>query len=73
MRQECRNAKTHEALRHPYDYEQTTEFSSNGDWLFASPSKIGRLPYSYTGFWRELDRASKVAGLGHFGTAAFAR
>jgi integrase len=37
----------------------------------ASPLKIGRLPYSYTGFWRELDRACKVCGLGHIGTHTF--
>jgi integrase len=33
--------------------------------------KIGKLPYSYTGVWRELDRASKAAGLGHMGTHTF--
>ena len=38
---------------------------------FASPLKLGRLPYSYTGFWRELDRAGKVAGIGHLGTHTF--
>ena len=26
---------------------------------------------SYTGFWRELERASKEAGIGHLGTHAF--
>lgn len=52
-------------------WKRTTDFSSDGDWILASPLKIGRLPYSYTGFWRELDRASKEAGLGHFGTHTF--
>ena len=33
--------------------------------------KLGRLPYSYTGFWRELDRAGKESGIGHIGTHAF--
>jgi integrase len=37
----------------------------------ASPVKLGRLPYSYTGVWRELDRASEAAGLGHLGTHTF--
>ena len=46
-------------------WRQTTEFSADSDWIFASPLKIGRLPYSYTGVWRELDRASEAAGLGH--------
>ena len=52
-------------------WKQTTQFSATGDWVFASPSKLGRLPYSYTGFWRELERAAKVAGIGHLGTHAF--
>ena len=52
-------------------WKQTTEFSADSDWIFASPVKIGRLPYSYTGVWRELDRASKAAGLGHLGTHTF--
>lgn len=52
-------------------WRQTTEFSKDGDWIFASPAKIGRLPYSYTGVWRELDRASNAANLGHMGTHTF--
>jgi integrase len=52
-------------------WKQTTQFSADSDWIFASPLKIGRLPYSYTGFWRELDRAGKAAGLGHMGTHTF--
>src|SRR5215469_16745952 len=39
--------------------------------MFASPAKIGRLPYSYRGAQRELERAAKVAGIGHLGTHAF--
>jgi integrase len=52
-------------------WKQAAEFSADSDWIFASPVKIGRLPYSYTGVWRELDRASKAAGLGHMGTHTF--
>jgi integrase len=52
-------------------WKQTTEFSADSDWIFASPLKLGRLPYSYTGFWRELDRAGKAAGIGHLGTHTF--
>jgi integrase len=52
-------------------WKRTTEFSEQGDWIFASPLKIGRLPYSYTGFWRELDRAAKACGIGHIGTHTF--
>jgi integrase len=52
-------------------WRQITEFATNEDWIFASPIKLGRLPYSYTGFWRELDRAGKESGLGHVGTHTF--
>ena len=52
-------------------WKQSTEFPADSDWIFASPVKIGRLPYSYTGVWRELGRASKAAGLGHMGTHTF--
>jgi len=52
-------------------WKQATEFSADSDWIFASPLKIGRLPYSYTGVWRELDRASEAAKLGHMGTHTF--
>jgi len=52
-------------------WKQATEFAADNDWIFASPVKLGRLPYSYTGVWRELDRASEAAGLGHVGTHTF--
>jgi integrase len=52
-------------------WKHLAEFSGADDWIFASPVKIGRLPYSYTGVWRELERAAKVAGVGHLGTHAF--
>jgi integrase len=48
-----------------------THFPSNEDWIFASPLKLGRLPYSYTGFWRELQRAADVARIGRLGTHSF--
>lgn len=52
-------------------WRQTTQFSADSDWMFASPVKLGEMPYSYTGIWRELDRASEAAGLGHMGTHTF--
>ena len=52
-------------------WKQLSQFSEAEDWVFASPVKIGRLPYSYTGVWRELDRAAKRAEVGHLGTHAF--
>jgi len=30
-------------------WKQQTEFREAGDWIFASPVKLGRLPVSYTG------------------------
>src|SRR4029078_12020293 len=50
---------------------QGTQFSGPDDWVFASPVKLGRQPYSYTGGWRELQRAAEAAGIGKLGTHAF--
>lgn len=52
-------------------WKQLTKFSEAEDWVFASPVKLGRLPYSYTGVWRELERATNAAGVGHLGTHTF--
>jgi integrase len=60
-----------ELLERLKEWRRATDFPADGDWIFASPLKIGRLPYSYTGFWRELDRASKGCGIGHIGTHTF--
>src|SRR5258708_38513509 len=35
-------------------WKQATEFPAESDWIFASPLKHSKLPYSYTGFWRSL-------------------
>lgn len=53
------------------NWKQRTQFAGEEDWIFASPLKLGRLPYSYTGFWRELQRAAKGAGLERLGTHSF--
>src|ERR1017187_9497325 len=60
-----------ELLERLKSWKQLTEFSGADDWIFASPVKLGRLPYSYTGVWRELVRASEAAKIGHLGTHAF--
>ena len=52
-------------------WKQSSEFSSADDWIFASPFKLGRLPFSYTGTRQELERASKAAGIGHVSSHAF--
>jgi len=48
--------------------KQVSQFPGPNDWIFASPLKHGRLPYSYTGVRRELVRAAEAAKIGHLGT-----
>jgi integrase len=52
-------------------WKQATQFRDTDDWVFPSPVKLGRLPYSYTGYWRALQTASGLAGLGRIGTHTF--
>ncbi len=52
-------------------WKQVTRFSGTEDWIFESPVKIGRLPYSYTGVWRDLQRAGDASGIGRLGTHSF--
>ena len=52
-------------------WKQLTQFSNTEDWIFARPVKIGRLPYSYTGVWRDLQRAADASGIGRLGTHSF--
>ena len=62
---------TGEMLERLKTWKQRSDFSGAEDWIFASPLKLGRLPYSYTGVWRELVRATEVAKIGHIGTHSF--
>jgi integrase len=52
-------------------WKQTTQFSANEDWIFASPTQLGRLPWSYTGVKEALQKAADAAGLGHLRSHAF--
>jgi integrase len=52
-------------------WKQSTQFSANEDWIFASPFQIGRLPWSYTGVKEELQRAADAANLGQIRSHAF--
>jgi integrase len=52
-------------------WKQSSQFVADTDWIFGSPLQLGRLPYSYTGFWRELQRAAAESGIGPLGTHAF--
>jgi integrase len=58
-------------LDHLKLWKQSTQFSGDSDWIFASPAKLGRLPYSCTGIRKELDRAGQASGTGHMGTHVF--
>jgi integrase len=62
---------TRELLERLKSRKQRSDFSGAEDWIFASPLKLGRLPYSYTGVWRELVRATEAAKIGHLGTHSF--
>jgi integrase len=62
---------TTELLERLMSWKQRSDFSGAEDWIFASPIKLGRLPYSYTGVWRELVRAEEAAKVGHLGTHSF--
>ena len=52
-------------------WKQITEFASDADWVFASPVKLGRLPYSYTGVVRIFRRAAAQVGIGKIATHTF--
>ena len=48
--------------------KQMTQFSGPGDWIFASPVQLGRLPWSYDQIWRVYQKAAGKAGLGKLAT-----
>jgi integrase len=58
-------------LKRLKSWKQSSKFSGAEDWIFASPFKLGRLPYSYTGTRQELEWASQAAGIGHISSHAF--
>lgn len=60
-----------ELLQRLQAWKQVTQFSSDTDWIFASPVKLGRLPYSYTGTSRIIRRAAERVGIGRLSTNAF--
>ena len=64
---------TSELLERLKSCKQRSDFSGDEDWIFASPIKLGRLPYSYTGVWRELVRAAEAAKFAAAFDAATAR
>ncbi|MGD0792830.1 MAG: site-specific integrase [Terriglobales bacterium] len=48
-------------------WKSATQFSSSDDWMFASPTQLGRLPWSYPRVWRAFRDAAIAAGLVPFG------
>jgi len=44
--------------------KQTSQFSAEEDWLFASPVQLGRLPWSYPYILRVFQKAARGAGIG---------
>ena len=62
---------TGEMLERLKTWKQRSDFSGAADWIFASSIKLGRFPYSYTGVWRELERAASAAKIGHLATHSF--
>jgi integrase len=49
-------------------WKQTTQFSNPGDWMFASPSQLGRLPISADSVNDAYGKAAKAAAIGHVST-----
>jgi integrase len=49
-------------------WKQTTQFSQDTDWVFASPVQLGTLPWSYPWVWRVFQAAASDAGVGKLAT-----
>jgi integrase len=49
-------------------WKQISQFHAQGDWLFASPVQLGRLPWSYPYVLRMFHKAADSAGIGKLPT-----
>ncbi len=49
-------------------WKQASQFSAAEDWMFASPTKLGRLPWSYPRVLQVFYKAAEDAGIGHLST-----
>jgi integrase len=49
-------------------WKQAAQFTTAEDWMFASPVKIGRQPWSYDQVWRSFLKAGATSGIGKLGT-----
>jgi len=48
--------------------KQTTRFSALEDWIFASPAKLGRLPWSADSVNEAYKKAASAAGVAQVST-----
>jgi integrase len=51
-------------------WQQISQFPGDGDWLFASPVQLGRLPWSYPYILRVFHKAAEKAAIGELSTHA---
>jgi integrase len=49
-------------------WRRATQFSADENWVFASPARLGRQPWSYDQVWRSFLSAAAAAGIGKLGT-----
>jgi integrase len=49
-------------------WKQTTQFSTQEDWIFASPAQLGRLPWSADSVNDAYQKAASSAGIAHVST-----
>jgi integrase len=49
-------------------WKLSSRFTGDGDWLFASPVQLGRLPWSYPHILRVFHNAANKAGIGKVAT-----
>lgn len=49
-------------------WKQLTDFRAAEDWVFASPAKIGRLPWAADSLNRAYGKAGTASGVGHVST-----
>jgi hypothetical protein len=49
-----------EMVRVLRDWRQTTQFSAEGNWIFASQVQLGCLPISYPWVWQKFQKAPLV-------------
>ena len=50
------------------EWRQGSQFRGEEDWMWASPTQLGRLPISYPWYWHCFNDAAIKAGIGPLGT-----